>query len=101
MRLQLPPLGPVIGLVVVVDVAEKEACIAFMNDQPNIAARPHRPEVLVSRFIELVEAHAGVGGVDLQVESGRFDGFLLLAGQASEAISESVGDTEVHVAATV
>ena len=96
MRLQLAPLRPVIRLVVVVDVAEQEAGSALVNDQPDVAAHPHRPEVLVLGFVDLVEAHAGIGRVELQVESRRLDGFLLVAGQAAKTVGEGVGDAEVH-----
>ena len=96
MRLQLAPFRPVVGLVVVIDVAEQEARLAPVNDQPDVAADPHRPEVLVLRLVELVEAHAGIGRVELQVEGRRLDGLLLVAGQAGEAVGEGVGDAEFH-----
>ena len=67
-----------------------------MNDQPDVAVHPHRPEVLVLRLVELVEAHAGIGRVELQVERRRLDGLLLVAGQSGEAVGESVGDAKFH-----
>lgn len=45
-------------------------------------------------LVELVEAHARIGRVDLKVERRRFDGFLLVAGQTGEAVSEGIGDAE-------
>ena len=96
MRLQLAPLGPVVGLVVMIDVAEQQAASRLVDDQPDVAADPHRPEVLVLRLVELVEAHAGIGRVELQVEGRRLDGLLLVAGQAGEAVGEGVGDAEFH-----
>ena len=96
MRLQLAAFRPVIGLVVVIDVAEQKAGGRLVNDQPDVAAHPHRPEVLVLCLVELVEAHAGIGRVELQVERRRLDGLLLVAGQSGEAVGEGVGDAEFH-----
>ena len=96
MRLQFAPLRPVISVVVMTDVAEQQARIALVNDQPDVAVNPHRPEVLVLRLVELVEAHSGIGGIELQVERRRLDGLLLVAGQSSEAVGEGVGDAEFH-----
>jgi hypothetical protein len=48
----------------------------------------HRPEIFVSDLSELVEAHAGLGRIELQVEGRGLDGLLLVAGQAREAVGE-------------
>jgi hypothetical protein len=95
-RLQLAPFRPVIGPVVVVDVAEQEARIALVHDQANVAADPHRPEIPVPRLVQPVQAHAGVGRVELQVEGRGLGRSLLVAGQARQAIGEGVGDAEFH-----
>ncbi len=79
-----------------IDIAEKETRIALVNDQPNIAANSHRPKFLVLRPIELVQLHAGVDRIHLQVERCRLDGRLFLAGQPCEAVRLRVGDSEVH-----
>ena len=86
----------VIGLVEVIDVTEKEACFALVNDQPDVAANTHGPEILVLRLGELVEAHARVGWIYLEVGGRGLDGFLLFPGQASEAVGEGVGDAQFH-----
>ena len=57
---------------------------------------PHRPEILVLRLVELVEAHARIGRVELQVEGRRLDGLLLVAGQSGEAVGEGIGDAKFH-----
>jgi hypothetical protein len=67
-----------------------------MDNDPEIGVDAHRPEVRVLRAVELVERHAGRGRTDLQVECGRLGGLLLLRRKARKAISESVGDQEVH-----
>ena len=98
MGLQPPPRGPLIGLVVVIDIAQHEAAVHAVNDQPDVAGDPHGPEVLVPRLVELVQFHARLRRVELQVEGGGLDGLLLVAGQAGEAGGEGVGDAEFHQA---
>ena len=92
MRLKFPLRGPVVRLVVMIDVAEQEAVGGFVHDQPNVAIDADRPEVLILRRVELVEAHPRAGRVQLQVESGRLDGLLLVAGESSETARERVGN---------
>ncbi len=94
--LDAPPLGPAIGLVVVVDVGEQQARGGAVDDEPDVRVHPHGPEALVLRAVELVEGQAGRGGIHLQVEGGHLHRLLLLAGQAAEAVGEGVGDAEVH-----
>ena len=67
-----------------------------MHDQADVAADAHRPEVLVPRVIQLVEAQSGIGRIDLKVERRGLDRLLLVARQAGEAVGEGVGDAEVH-----
>ena len=95
MRFQLPPLQPVVRLVVVPDEAQHQARGALVNDQADVAAHAHGPEVLVLRLVEPVKAHAGVGWIDLQVERRRLDRLLLVAGEPAEAVGEGVGDPEL------
>ena len=96
MGFQLAPLGPVVSLVVVIDVTEQQAALRLVNDEPEVAAHPHRPEVFVLRLVELVKAHPRTRGIHLQVKGRRLNSFLLVAGQAREAVGESVGDAEIH-----
>src|SRR6267143_1607020 len=96
MHFQLAPLGPRVGLVVVSDVAEQETPRCLVDDQANITADTHRPEVLVFRLGELVKAHARVGRIYLEVEGRGLDAFLLFARQASEAVSKGIGDAKFH-----
>src|SRR3972149_256801 len=62
---KLTSCRPVVSLVVVIDIAQQEAFIVLMNDNPNAPRDPHRPEILVLRLVELVETHARVGRVEL------------------------------------
>ena len=52
MRLDPPPLGPAVGLVMMVDVAEQQARARAMNDDADVLAHPHRGDVRVLRAIE-------------------------------------------------
>jgi hypothetical protein len=96
MRLQLAAFRPLIGLVVVIGVAQHQAVFEAVDDQPEVARHPHRPEVLVLHLVELVEAHAGVGGVDLQFQRRQPDGLLLVVRQPRKAFNEGRGDAEFH-----
>lgn len=81
----------------VADEAEQQAGGRFVDDEPQVAADAGRPEVGVSGLFDAVELQAGVGGVELQVESGRFDCFLLLGGQPVQAVLKGVGDAKFHM----
>ena len=70
-----------------------------MHNQPDVGADAHRAEVLVLGLVDLVELHPAIDRVELQVEGGCFDGFLLIAGQAGETVCKGVGYAEVHVSA--
>ena len=96
MPLQPPPLGPLIGGVVMVHVAEQEARRGPVDDQPDVAADPGGPEALVLRPLDLVQLQPWPGRVHLQVERGGLDRLLLVAGQLREAVGEGVGDAELH-----
>lgn len=101
MRLQPPPLGPLVGVVVVADVAEQQAAgPVAVDDQPDVLRHTNRPEVLVPRLVQLVELHPRCGRVQLQIEGGRLDGLLLLPGEPAQAVGERVSDAEVHGAST-
>ena len=96
MDLQLAPLGPFVGLVVMIDIAEQHAARRLVDDQADIAADAHGPEVLVLGAVELVKAHAGAGRIELKVEGGGLDRLLLVAAEAGEAVGKGISDTEVH-----
>jgi hypothetical protein len=90
------PLGPGIGLVVMVDVAEQQAPLGPMHDQPDVPVDPHRPERGVLRPLQLVELEPRMGWVQLEVERRGLDRLLLLPRQAGQAVGEGVGDPELH-----
>ena len=89
-----PAPRPVVGLVVVIHVAKHQAVLNPVNDEPDVAADPHRPEVLVLRFVEFVKAQPWRRRVQLQVKGRGLDQLLLVARQAGEAGGESVRDSE-------
>src|SRR5688572_28163503 len=96
MRFQPATLGPRIRAIVMIDVAEEEAGVGLVDDEPDVGAYPDRPETLVLRLVQFVEAEAGRRRIHLQVERGGFYGLLLIACQASKALRECVGDKECH-----
>ena len=55
MCLQLAPLGPRVGIIVVGDVAEEEAAFCAMDDQPNIAIDSDGPEPGIFWLMEFVQ----------------------------------------------
>src|SRR6266567_7053966 len=79
-RLEPAALSPAVSRVMMIDVAEQQAVACLMNDQPDVAAGAHRPEVLVFGAVDSVEVHARLRWVELQVEGGGLDEFLLVAG---------------------
>ena len=98
MGFEFPALGPGVGSVVVIDVAQKQTGLRLVDDQSNVAPGANGPEVLVLCLIELVEFHPGSGRVELQVEGRGLHGLLLVAGQSGKAIGKGVCDEEFHYA---
>ena len=96
MRLQFPPPRPVVGLVMVVDVAEQQTGRRLVHDDRDVRIHTHRLEVLVLRFVQLVELQSRCRQIHLEVKGRGLDGFLLLSRETGEAIGEGVGDEEVH-----
>jgi len=94
--LQLTSLGPAIRLVVMVDVAQQQAARGSVDDQANVAADAHRPEIPVLRLIEFVKAETRIGRIELEVERGGLNGLLLVACETGEAVREGVRDAELH-----
>src|SRR5260370_35429379 len=78
---ELPAFGPVIGAVVVTDIAQQQAGFSPMNDQPDVAAHPNRPKPVIFRAIELMELQSWMSRVQLEIEGRSLDGLLLLASQ--------------------
>ena len=67
-----------------------------MDYEPDVPTDSYRPEVLVPRLVELVELHARVRWIDLEIEGRGLGGLLLVAHQPGEARCKRVGDSELH-----
>ena len=52
--------------------------------------------LIILRLVQLVEAHARIRRIELQVEGRRLDRLLLVAGQFEQAVVEGAGKAEVH-----
>ena len=96
MGFDLAARGPVVGGIVMVDVAEHHAALNTMEDQPDIATSPGRPEVLVLDVVEPVALQARVGRVDLEIKSGELGRFLLITAEFVQAGLKAVGEEESH-----
>ena len=81
----------------VIGVTEKQAGGGLVHYQPDVTADTHRPEVFVFGLVKLVQAHARIDRVHLQVERGGFDELLLVAGELGEAVSKRVSYAEINI----
>src|SRR5688572_9962290 len=96
MYFQLSSFGPLVGLIVVIHIAEQEALACPVNNQSDVLADAHREEIRVFGFVELVELQTWLRWIDLKVEGGRLDGLLFLSGQSGQTVGERVRDSEFH-----
>ena len=80
-------------------VAQQQARGRLVHYHADVTADSDRPEIRVLRSVELVEAHAGTGRIELKVEGRGLDRLLLLASQLGQAVCEGIGDAELHVRA--
>ena len=78
------------------DIGQEKACRRLVDDQPEVAAGPHRPEIRVAGAIDPMELQSRPGRVHLQVERRCLGGLLLLRLQAGESCREGVGYKEFH-----
>lgn len=97
MRLDAPALRPRIGFVVVVDIGEQQARLGLVDDDPDVAADPGRPEIRVLRLVDAMQLQTGVGRIDLHVEGRRLHGLLVLSRKPGQRVGERGGDEEIHV----
>ena len=54
MRFQFAAFSPVVGFVVMIDVAEEQTPGCPVDNQANIAADTNRPEISVFRLVEFM-----------------------------------------------
>ena len=64
------------------------------GNSASITADTHRRKIGVLGTVEFVKAHARAGRVDLQVEDGGLDRFLILVAQFGQTVNKGVGDAE-------
>src|SRR3989304_4287354 len=96
MYFQLALFSPAVGRVVVIHIAKEETFAGLMDNYPEVTTDPHRPEVFVFCIVELVELHARIGRVQLQVKGRSLHGLLFFAGQFGEAVGKCISYTELH-----
>lgn len=90
------PLGPGIGVIVTIDIAEGEEVITLMKDNSEIVIDANGPEVFVFRFINAMKLTSrGVGG-DLKVKDCFFDLILGVFVELFQAAGKGARDDELH-----
>jgi hypothetical protein len=85
MGFDLAPRSPVVGGIVMIDVAEHDAALNPMEDQPDVTARASRPEVFVLDVVEPVAMQTRVGRIDLQFKRGELGSFFLFTTELIQA----------------
>ena len=78
------------------DIADQDARIGPMHDEPDVPAHPDRPEPAIPRAIEFVKAQPRTFRVDLKIEDGRLGELLLAVREPSETRGEAARDPEFH-----
>jgi hypothetical protein len=79
-----------------IDIAEDDALAGLVNDEPDVATRAHRPEILVTRLVDAMEGLALADRVHLQFERRHLCRLLRLVIESGERGLEGVGDQELH-----
>src|SRR4051794_27998775 len=85
-----PPFGPGIGGIVMPDIAEEEAGLGPVDDQPDAIISANRPEIRVTRPVEPVQTQARSRRVQLQIERRHLDSLLLCPAEPREAGGEGI-----------
>jgi len=80
-----------------IHITKEETVAGLMDNYPDVTTDPHRPEVFVFSIVELVELHAGISRVHLQVKGRGLYCLLLLTGQFGEAVGKCVSYAELHL----
>ena len=94
--LNLAPQRPGVGVVVMIDVAQQQAGVGFVDDDAEVVVDPHRPEVRVPGSIQAMKVQPRLRRVELKVEGGHLRRLLLLGCQAAQAAGEGVCNAKFH-----
>ena len=87
-----------IGVVVVIHVAQQQAGFGFVHDQSNVEAHANRPEPWIFRLVELVELQSRMGRVLSGDRRPGLHGLLLVAGELGEGLSGTLLSLLNHLA---
>ena len=96
MGFQFASLSPLIGIVVVIHVAQQQTFPGPMHNYSDIAANANRPEIPISGSIQLMELQSRLSWIQLQIKGRGLHSLLFITGQPDKAIRESMGDAEIH-----
>jgi hypothetical protein len=95
-RLNPAARRPGVSVVMAPDIGDQHALACLVNDQPDVAVDPRRPEVGVLAVVEAMQLKPVAGRVHLQIEDARLHGLLVKAAEPIEGGGEGVGDQKVH-----
>ena len=79
MRLDPPPLGPAIGVVMMTDIGEQQAAGGLVDDDADVAADADRPEIRVLGIVDAVELKSRPVRLGLKIEYRELDLLLFIA----------------------
>jgi len=65
---ELPPLSPLVSVIMMTDIANQQAGLGPVNNQPDVAADANGPESPVLGLVQLVELQAWMRRVQLKIE---------------------------------
>jgi hypothetical protein len=99
MGLDASPLGPAVGVVVVPDIGEQQACTGLVHDDADVAADAHRPEVRILRLVDAVKLQTRPVRLGLQVVDRQLRLLLLVARQMAKRGGEGIGEDSRHQSA--
>ena len=96
MRFQPAALGPQIGVIVAVHIAEDDVLPGSVQDNAQVEVHPRRPEARVLGAGHTMQAEARMGDVGLQVKGSSLSRPLLLIGESGQADRECVSYAKLH-----
>ena len=96
MGLHSAAMRPLVGVVVVVDVAQRHAVARLVDDYADVLIHTGGSKAAVPGSLNAVHPESGAHRIGLQIEHCRLDCCLLARAQLREARCKRGGDPELH-----